>query len=247
MTIPVLYAMHYSPWSHRAKWALEHHKIDFDYREHVPFLGELALRRRTRHAGLKRRPTVPLLIASGEVLADSWDIICYADRIGSGSSLHTERSEVAHWVSRLDPAYETARRRVTQNTLRSKEALKEAAAAVVPQSLAGVSRPVAALGAQFIAKKHQFDHKATLHQDKLITGLEEIREAVGDGPFIYDSFSAADIIAASLITALRPHADLPLGPATRAVWTDEELSDRFSDLILWRDRLWTQSKSDTNE
>ena len=237
MNIPVLYALHYSPWSQRALWALEHHHIDFQYREHTPFLGELALRRRGRSAGIQGRVTVPMLVLPEKVLSDSWDIICYADQVGTGSSLRTEISEVANWISCLEPAYDAARQRVTRSTLESKAALTEAAATTVPHWLAGASRPIAAMGAHFFGRKYGFDPKGSSNQEPLVEGLDAIREALGDGPFIYETFSAADIVAASLITAVKPHVSSTLGPATRAVWTDEALAERFSDLVKWRDTL----------
>src|SRR5262245_44456729 len=36
----------YSPWTERARWALDHHGIAYRFEEHVPVVGELALRRR---------------------------------------------------------------------------------------------------------------------------------------------------------------------------------------------------------
>ena len=240
MNVPTLYGIHYSPWSQRARWALEHHRIDFQYREHTPLLDEFALRRRGRAGGIQGRISVPMLVLPEEVLSDSWDIICYADRVGTGASLQTDKSEVANWARRLEPAYDAARRRVTRRTLESKSALTEAAAGTVPRWLAGPSRPIAAIGARFIARKYRFDPKGAGNQETLVEGLEAIREALGDGPFIYGTFSAADMMAASLVTAIQPHTSPSLGPATRAVWTDEELVERFSDLVTWRDTLRAQ-------
>ena len=81
----------------------------------------------------------------------------YADRNGTGSPLQTDKSEVSGWVELFEPAYNAARRRVTRVTLKSKAALSEAARAAVTLALAGLSRPVAALGARFIARKYQLD------------------------------------------------------------------------------------------
>ena len=240
MNVPTLYGIHYSPWSQRARWALEHHRIDFQYREHTPLLGEFALRRHGRAGGIQGRISVPMLVLPEEVLSDSWDIICYADRVGTGASLQTDKSEVANWARRLEPAYDAARRRVTRRTLESRSALTEAAAGTVPRCLAGLSWPAAAIGARFIARKYRFDPKGAGNQETLVEGLEAIREALGDGPFIYGTFSAADMMAASLVTAVQPHASPSLGPATRAVWTDEELVERFSDLVTWRDTVRAQ-------
>jgi len=181
-----------------------------------------------------------MLVLTDQVLSDSWDIICYADQVGAGAPLQTEKSEVANWASRLEPAYDAARRRVTRKTLESPPALAEAAAGVVPRWLAGPSRPIAAIGARFIARKYEFNPNEVCTQETLVEGLETIRDALGDGPFLYETFSAADIMAASLITAVQPHAAASVGPATRAVWTDEELVERFADLVTWRDTLRAQ-------
>jgi glutathione S-transferase len=35
---------------------------------------------------------------------------------------------------------------------------------------------------------------------------------------------------------------IPLGPATRAVWTQPELAAEFSDLVAWRDRLYERHR-----
>ena len=40
MNISIPYAMSYSPWSHRAQWALEHHGTAVHYPEHLPLLAE---------------------------------------------------------------------------------------------------------------------------------------------------------------------------------------------------------------
>ena len=240
MNIPTLYAIHYSPWSHRARWALEHHQIPFHYREHTPLLGEFSLRLRARSGGVQGRVTAPMLVLPGEVISDSWDIICYADRVGAGSPLQTQNSEIANWATCLEPAYDAARQRVTRKTLESPSALAEAAAGAVPGWLAGPSRPIAAIGARFIARKYGFDPNDECTQEPLIAGLESIREALDSGPFLYDTFSAADIMAACLITAVQPHTAAPLKPATRAVWTDDALVERFSDLVTWRDQLRAQ-------
>src|SRR6188508_1450752 len=55
-----LVQLYYSPWSERARWALDHHGLAYETVEHVPFLGEIRLR---RIVGKKAaRATVPVLI-----------------------------------------------------------------------------------------------------------------------------------------------------------------------------------------
>src|SRR5580658_7746154 len=39
-----LVSLHVSPWSERAKWALDHHRLAYTVVEHVPIAGERRLR-----------------------------------------------------------------------------------------------------------------------------------------------------------------------------------------------------------
>ena len=43
-----LYGLSLSPWTERARWALDHHGVAYDYHEHVPMLGEVLLRMKAR-------------------------------------------------------------------------------------------------------------------------------------------------------------------------------------------------------
>lgn len=235
-----LYGIHYSPWSVRARWALDHHGITYRYREHAPMLAERALRKRARRAGLTGRITVPLLIGDELALGDSWQIMQHADAVGSGASLRTQDPEVAAWAVDLEPAYAAARRRVTRRTLASKAALREAASGAVPTWLAGVARPAAALGARFIARKYGFKINAVEDHAPFCAGLDQVRAQLGEGPFLYDAFSAADIVAACLLAGVRPHASSRLGPASIETWHAPELAERYADLLMWRDGIFTR-------
>ena len=61
-----------SPWSERARWALDHHGLVYEVVPHMPILGERRLRRIVGPD--KPRATVPVLFAGSEVLTESWDI-----------------------------------------------------------------------------------------------------------------------------------------------------------------------------
>ena len=237
MNSPTLYGIHYSPWSLRARWALDHHGVRYRYREHTPLLGEWLLKWRARGRTGDGPVTVPMLVLPNRVLCDSFDIMAYADEVGGGSPLRAADAEVSAFVQELEPAYDTARRRVTRRILGDKDALTEAAAGAVPAWLAGPSRPVAALGTRFIARKYGFDPAGVDQLQPLREALEKVREMLGEGPFLEESFSAKDIAAACLVGAIRPHASLGLGPAMQRAWTHEELSESYADLLQWRDEL----------
>jgi glutathione S-transferase len=237
MSTPDLYGIHYSPWSLRARWALDHHQIDYRYREHTPLLGEWALRFRGRNRVGGGPVTVPLLVLQNRAIGDSFEIICFADEVGGAEPLRASHPDVALFINGLESAYDAARRRVTRRILGDQDALKEAAAAAVPAWLAGPSRPVAAMGTRFIARKYGFDPDASESLHVLREALDQVRSALGDGPYIDDTFSAKDIAAACLVGAIRPHDSLCLGPAMRAAWTHEEVAERYRDLLDWRDGL----------
>jgi glutathione S-transferase len=43
-----LVALHYSPWSEKARWALDHHGVAYRYEEYKILLGEPKLRLATK-------------------------------------------------------------------------------------------------------------------------------------------------------------------------------------------------------
>src|SRR5258708_12003651 len=82
---PKLVSLKVSPWSERAKWALDHHGLTYEVVEHMPVIGERRLRRLVGSG--KPRATVPVLIAGAELLTESWDIAAYADPEAQGTNL----------------------------------------------------------------------------------------------------------------------------------------------------------------
>jgi glutathione S-transferase len=57
---------------------------------------------------------------------------------------------------------------------------------------------------------------------------------------VFDAFSYADIAYAVALQSIRPVADrwLPLGAATRTLWTVPALAEEFADLLAWRDDVY---------
>lgn len=236
-----LYGMTYSPWTERARWALDVLGVEYRFKEHVPLLGEALLRRRARQAGLQR-VTVPLLVDGDRVVTDSFEIMRFADQRADGR-LETARPEVAAWVERVEPALELIRRRVTRSTLQDAAALKEAATAAAPAFLAGLLRPVAVMGARHIAKKYRFDADAEEATPQvLIETLDALRAALGSGGHVVgDGFTAADILGATLLQGVRPVGGyVKVGPETKRMWHDPAVAERYADLLAWRDEVYAR-------
>lgn len=244
-----------SPWSERARWALDHHRLSYREVQHVPFLGERRLRRLVGRR--KERATVPVLVAGPEVLTDSWDIALHADREGQGSKLiPAEReAEIRQWTRRADEAMEAGRALVTAAMLASPEAIDETLPPEVPAWLRRLLRPVGRYATTWFARKYdlRLDGGEGPRQ-KMRAGLDALREALSAGAergaaagrpgYVLGEFSYADIAMASCLQGVSPVDDryLPLGPATRRAWTNADLAKEYGDLIAWRDRLYEEHR-----
>src|SRR5579863_9766523 len=138
-----LVSLHVSPWSERAKWALDHHGLAYEVVEHMPILGERRLRRMVGPG--KPRATVPVLLAGDEVVSESWDIAVYADREGKGHKLIPKESEarVRAWAALADEAATSGRSLVLAAILASGPALDEQGPPFVPAWLRPPLRPLA--------------------------------------------------------------------------------------------------------
>lgn len=235
-----------SPWSERARWALDHHRIAYEKIQHTPFLGERRLRRLVG-AG-KKRATVPVLLAGEQVLTESWDIALYADRAGEGSKLipPDREAEIRKWNDLADETMAAGRGRVIGAVLANPEALDEGLPPNVPGWIRPLLRPMGRYGMRWFARKYglQLDgspaQRATLRST-----LEGLREAISKNPpYLLGSFSYADIVMASCLQAVSPvdNRYIRLGPAMRRVWTNEEAAAEFKDLIAWRDQLYERHR-----
>ena len=99
MDMDTLIAIAQSPWSERARWALDHHGLPYSEQAHAPILGELSLRRKV---GRWRGPvSVPILVREGRAIHGSHAIARLADSAGRGPSLFGQAREeaIARWSS----------------------------------------------------------------------------------------------------------------------------------------------------
>jgi glutathione S-transferase len=240
-----LVALNVSPWSERAKWALDHHGLAYDVVPHMPVLGERRLRRLVGPD--KPRATVPVLLAGAEVISESWDIAVYADREGEGSELIPTEHEAAirDWCALADSASNAARGLVVAATLASGPALDEQAL-FAPAWLRPALRPVGRLATRAFARKYALRLDDGDAQTSAVrAALERLRGGLAASRYLQGAFSYADIAMAGLLQAIVPLDDryLKIGPGTRAVWTHRALATEFPDLVSWRDRLYEGSRA----
>jgi glutathione S-transferase len=243
-----LWGLRYSPWTEKACWALDHHRVEYRYREHSPLLGEPALRWRTRTRPNGAPATVPVLIEGTEVIGDSTEIARYAERVGSGAPLFgAERErEVLRWCGLSDLAMQFGRALVVSAIARSDAALIESVPPEIPKPLRPAMRGVAKFGTNFIARKYGSDLDArAANEAKLAECCQQILEQLDGRPYLLGSLSYADFACAVVVNGFSPLTErfFPHSPATAKAWTVPTLIDRFGPLVEWRDRLYADHRS----
>lgn len=241
-----LWGLHYSPWTEKARWALDHHGVDYRYREHQVLLGEPGLRWRARRRSPGTPASVPLLIDGDAVFGDSTDIARLADRVGGGAPLFPAALEhdIDRWLRASDGALHGARALVVAAVGDSSDAQVESLPPLIPRPLRPAMRPVARMGARFLASKYGADLEARArHLDGMLAFCRELDAAL-DGPYLLGQLSYADFACAVVINSFSPlrqrfFADKP---ATNAAWTRDELVEEFGGLVAWRDQLYAQHR-----
>ncbi|MEZ4449190.1 MAG: glutathione S-transferase family protein [Nannocystaceae bacterium] len=242
MNTPTLVHLHYSPWSERARWALDHHAVAYATIAHEPVLGERRLR---RLAGGQRPATVPLLLDGDARLRDSWSIAEYADRHGGAAPLLPAEHlpAIRRWNEVLEAAMAAGRGLVVAGLLADPAALDEQMPPAVPAWVRRLARPLNRFGTRWFAAKYGLDlREGEAHAAGLRRGLDAAREALpGESSYLVGgAFTYADIILASALQGVLPVEDryIRMGPATRRAWTQPALAREYADLLEWRERLY---------
>lgn len=239
----------YSPWSERARWALDVRNLAHRRKVYMPMLGELALK---AQIGWSQRASVPVLLTDSGPLTDGLAMARFAEEQGSGVSLFPpgRDAEVALWYARSNAALDAARGLSLPRMLQDPAALLE----MIPKGL----RPAAPFGALALSR---YGVARTIRKYNALAGeaqytatlrevLVQLREALGPSPVdssgtpatLLGSFSYADITAAQALIAVGPHNGpyLRIGPASKRCWAMPEFAQEFADLLPWRDALYAR-------
>jgi glutathione S-transferase len=256
-----LVSLNYSPFSERARWALDHHQLRYVTRRHDPFIGELRLRRLLRqgvvspqarqNAATNQRATVPVLLTPEGMLTDSWDIVQYADGIGNAERLIPSvlETKIRELMDIANVAMDQGRVLVVHGMLANPESLDESLPQAVPQRIRPLLRPITGYGTRWFAKKYGIPASASAAGSseqvekarELVRGaLLQYRERLAGNRYFLGRFSYADIVIATALQGVSPVADhfIPLGPGARKAWTKPDLAGEFADLLAWRDALY---------
>jgi len=242
-----LYGISYSPWTAKARWALDHHKIPYRYREHLILFGMPELRWRLK------KPfgdiTVPVLVNGHSAVMDSFEIARHVDVTGSGTALFPEEKQAEiREINRLsEKALDCARALTIFRIRKDKDAQLEALPSFIPQFAKPGLRWMAAVGIRYIVNEFGVGRKTqTGYEEDYREVLEAFRKqrAAGGGEYLLGTFSYADIAAALALQGVVPvrHPTIPMGPATRRIWGHPQLETEYSDLVAWRDQLFAKHR-----
>lgn len=241
-----LYHLPYSPWSEKARWALDHRHVPYEAVEHLPLLGDLRLRILLRKP--TGRVTVPLLEDGGVWYEGSLEIARHADAVGSGPRLFPagREVEVEAWSRLSEEALTAARGVMVLRQAEDPRLALEALPPGVPASVKPLLAPAARLGMQAFIAKYRMRDAAASHPRVLARALEDLARALEGGRryLVGDAFTYADIAMAVTLQMVSPVDEryMALGPGGREGWTSPELAARFAGLLRWRDGLYAEHR-----
>ena len=240
MSTPHLTLFHipFSPWSLKARFALDHHGVPVDARAYAPVLDELRMRVLLRKA--RGRITVPVLFTPEGALTDSWQIANYAERVGKGAPLlpSARLDELEAWNSASERLLSAGRARSMVRASVDLEAVVEA----LPEGVKKypfVASPVGRIGVRMFNRKYGIRAgDVLLHERAMRLELDHLRRTLADGRrYLLREFSYADVAMALALQLLEPLPESPMGPASRAASTDDVLKASYGDLLRWRDGI----------
>lgn len=242
--MPELLGLPYSPWSEKARWALEARGIAYEKRMYQPLLGELGLRRKLgKWSGVV---SVPVLTDDeGRVIPDSADIAKWADGRGDGPMMFPagEEAAIERFIALSDRGMAAGRALSLLKLLDDNEGVLE----MVPRKLRGVpgTRALSRAGITRTLRKYEGLRDRDAARAALAEVLEEVRAALAKAPAgsgartLLGRFTFADVAIAQVLAFVEPPAfGLKLGNATRRSFSDDALREQFVDLVAWRDALY---------
>lgn len=242
---PTLLHLPYSPWSERARWALDVRGVDYRSQIYAPLLGEPALR---KALGKWKGPvSVPVLLSAEGPVPDSWEIARYAESHGSGLSLFppSELEQIRQWHQRSERGLAAGRALSLRRVAAADDALLE----LVPRKLrrlGPIARGIAATGVARTLRKYGANGESqAAHEAAFIAELEALRAGLSSGRgTLLEEFSFADISMAQVLMFVAPPESehVRIGRATRRVFGDPALAARYADLIAWRDELYRKHR-----
>lgn len=239
------YCLAYSPWSEKARWALDHHKIAHLSVPYTPLLGEVPLRMKTgRWSG---KISVPVMKTEGPEgwLNDSWAIAQWAEKTGKGTPLFPaeRKAEIEAWNGLSDEGLDAARAIGLERVLSNDAWLASLVPRKVRRILGPLAPVVSAFGVRRTLQKYGSRRRSLSEQnERLHKVLVSIREALAgkERETLLGTFSYADVAVAQVFQFVHPKilGGFKLGKSGLDGYRHPAFAEEFSDLVKWRDWVY---------
>jgi glutathione S-transferase len=242
-----LIGLSYSPWTEKARWALDHHRVPYRFREYLPIFGVPMLRLRT--GTWRGRVTVPVFIGDGrQVIKDSFEIARHADERREASRLFPlgAEEEIARWNAESEAALAAGRALVVPKIAASPGALADSLPKGIPGPLRNLLKPLARSGTRYFTKKYALAAASVDAHVATVDGvLGRLAAALAGRDYLLGAFCYADVTMAVVLQFIAPVEDryIRLGAAERECWSEPSMANRHPELIAWRDRLYAKHRA----
>jgi glutathione S-transferase len=222
----------FSPWTRKARWALDYCAVAYRYREYTPLLSEPRLRMQLGQ--WRGAVSVPVLLTADGAVRGSFEIARHAAGMAGDGRLGDFQA-IRPWDDVSEAGLASARTRVVRAIARNEEALDESIRGV-PAFLRPLPRAVTRRVVERIDRKYAHLAVPDGHRTALLALRRGLHDA-GTG-FLQAAFSYADITLCALLDAVAPDPEAIFpGDGQRACWHDDALAREFADLLRWRDSL----------
>lgn len=217
---PVLWHIEISHYNEKARWALDHKGVDYQRRAPTPGSHMAVALWLTRG----RHKTFPILQLDGETIADSTAIIGSLERRWPDDPLYPEDPDSRRRALDLEHFFDEelgphSRLLVFHEVVRDPATIERFTVDVLPGSLSdsAVARGVAGrFFSTFAAVRYgvKSDEAARLARAKVLAAFDRLEAELDGRPYLVDdSFTVADLTAASLFYPIVRPAEGPRTPA----------------------------------
>jgi glutathione S-transferase len=231
--VPVLWHIKVSHFSEKARWALDHKRVEHRRRTPLPGAHPLFALWLTRGA----HATLPVLEFDGERIGDSTRIIEALERRYPQPALYPGDADERARALALEEFFDERvgpplRRFVWHEAIKDRQAFDEFAVRQVPGSLPTIPRLAGSFASTFVRLRYgaASEDGAETARRQVLEGLDRLDAELGSGDYLVgDRFTVADLTGAAL---LYPLVLPPEGPAPQL--EPPEPFRRFQDSV--RDR-----------
>lgn len=244
--IPHLVYIPYSPWSEKARFALDYCGVEYTRKPFTLMLDDWSVRLKLKRPF--KNFTIPILfLPNGQAIEDSCTLAQSLPEVSRTLFKPEHLSEILEINQLCERLLDAGRVLASQTVLHNRDAMLENIPPFVPKALRPyllsiVHFGIYTLDQQFgVLAKDAKTQRELMHADllKLRTIIQNKRGPQGT---LFESFSFGDIAAAGALHFIKPvqHPKIKISPHTRAAMTQTDFAQEFADLLQWRDQLYAQ-------